>query len=215
MELTSPCSPVPTIGRKEWTPGDAADVSTAADGTENQALAAENARAEKDHSSSGMGPSDADRQAPDALSASFAARRDVASAKQSETGRPPAQNRATTAHEASVGSPSAPRTIPGRSPVTRKHARGRRKPSPATAVSLSVTGGAKAAAALTTAPKVEPWIEARPHSELLGRGKIDANLPVRETIAPDPHLVLTSSSPHPHLILILTSASPQLHLILT
>ena len=138
VELTSPQSPVPTPGRKRWAHGDTpshADrpAPDAGRGTENHIV--------MDQHESG-----ADTQAG-VMSASFAARRDVATAKQPDND--------TTAQATNSGSPSAARTIPGRSPVTRKHARGRRKPNQSASVSLSSGSVAKAAAALTTAPKVK------------------------------------------------------------
>ena len=71
---------------------------------------------------------------------------------------------------------SAPRTIPGRSPVTRKHTRGR-KPSAANTTAAALKSKQQKAAAAAAAAA---WTEPLTIAEALGRGKLDPNLPPKE-----------------------------------
>eukprot|EP01046_Picozoa_sp_COSAG06_P033422 COSAG06_NODE_3410_length_5383_cov_180.550530_2_plen_130_part_00 len=68
---------------------------------------------------------------------------------------------------------SAPRTIPGRSPVTRKHTRGRKPSATNTTAATLKSKQHKAAAAVA-------WSEPLTVAEALGRGKLDPNLPPKE-----------------------------------
>lgn len=141
-----------------------------------------------------------------ALSASFAARRDVAAAAQRQPSTTPevklqVQPRQTSSYDISSEEPahknshsssvhsvdaassgaSRTKTIPGRSPVTRKRMRGRRSQSNrvnVTARALKTETLARARPESTEAKAT--WSEPLTDVEALGRGKLDPNLPSNE-----------------------------------
>ena len=141
----------------------------------------------------------------EALSASFAARRDIAAAKrrqpepeaqqqshsqsqsqvqaQTQQHQPPAGVRGPQSSTSASFASSAPRTntIPGRSPVTRKHARGL-KPQPGdvhmTARALKSEPFGRGSARREDGAAA--WSEPPTDAEVLGRGKLDPNLPPKE-----------------------------------
>jgi hypothetical protein len=75
-------------------------------------------------------------------------------------------------------------TIPGRSPVTRKHARGR-KPQPSQVNMTAKTLKSESRGRATSESEygtMATWSEPPTDAEILGRGKLDPNLPPKEYV---------------------------------